>query len=134
MNKLLNFTAEGVSEIISGRSAMRYSHLYIPGKIFITHYYFFWRTVIYIVHAFFCTQLRELHSSGFHLMSVPSIQTQTGTHAFSVVVPTLWNSLSEHVKSSSSIVSFSHRLKTHLILHKFPGLLIIVDELCILYK
>jgi len=41
----------------------------------------------------------ELYSSGFHLLSVPRVKTHVGTHAFSVAVPTLWKSLSEHVKS-----------------------------------
>ena len=57
---------------------------------------------------------RELRSSGFHLLSVPRVKTHAGTRAFSVAVPTLWNSLSEHVKSSNSIVYFHHQIKTHL--------------------
>ena len=57
---------------------------------------------------------RELRSSGFHLLSVPRVKTHAGTRAFSVAVPTLWNSLSEHVKSSNSIVYFHHQMKTHL--------------------
>ena len=75
---------------------------------------------------------RELRSSVFHLLSVPRVKTHAGTGAFSVAVATLWNSLSEHVKSPNSIVSFRHPLKTHLFsLPKFPFHLIIVDELCI---
>ena len=59
---------------------------------------------------------RELRSSGFHLLSVLSVKTHTGSRAFSVAVPTLWNSLSERVKSSNSIVSFHHHspFQTHL--------------------
>ena len=64
---------------------------------------------------------RELHSSGFHLSSVPRVTTLAGTHAFSVAVPTLWNSLSEHVKSSNKIVSFCHHLKTHLFRLAYPS-------------
>jgi len=41
--------------------------------------------------------------------------------AFSVAVPTLWNSLSEHVKSSNSIVSFHHHLKIHLFRLTYPS-------------
>jgi len=41
---------------------------------------------------------RKLRSSVFHMLSVPSVKTHARTHAFSVAVPTLWNSLSEHLK------------------------------------
>jgi len=57
---------------------------------------------------------KELRSSGFHLLSVPRVKTHAGVRTFSVAVPTLWNSLSEHIKSSNSIVSFRHYLKTDL--------------------
>jgi len=57
---------------------------------------------------------RELHSSGFHSLPVPRVKTHAGIYAFSVAVPTVWNSLSEHVKSSNSRVSFHHHLKIHL--------------------
>jgi len=50
---------------------------------------------------------RELRSSRFHLLSVPRVKIRTGSRAFSVAVSTLWNSLSDHLKSSNSIVSFS---------------------------
>jgi hypothetical protein len=56
---------------------------------------------------------RNLSSSCFHL-NVPMVKTIAGTRAISVAIPTLWNSLSEHIKSSTSIVSFRHHLKTHL--------------------
>ena len=56
---------------------------------------------------------RELRSSSFHLLSVPRVKTHAGTHAFSVAVPTLWNSLSEHVKSSNRIISFYYHFKTN---------------------
>jgi len=57
---------------------------------------------------------RELCSSGFQLLSVPRVKTHAGTSAFSVAVPTLWNSLAEHAESSNRIVSFGHHLKIHL--------------------
>jgi len=40
---------------------------------------------------------RELCLSGFHL-SVPRFKTNTGNRAFSVAVPTLWNTPIEQVK------------------------------------
>ena len=64
---------------------------------------------------------RELTSSSFHLLSVPSVKTHIETRAFSVAVPTLWNTLPEHVESSNSIVSFRHHLKTHLFSLAYPS-------------
>jgi len=64
---------------------------------------------------------RELRSSGFHLLYVPRIETHAETRTFSVAVPTLWNSLSEHVKSSNIIVSFHHHLKTRLFRLGYPS-------------
>ena len=76
---------------------------------------------------------RELRSSGFHLFYVPRVKTHGGIRVFLVVVPTLWNLLSEHVKSSNSIFSFRHHLKftfsDSMILSKLPFHLNIVDEL-----
>ena len=60
---------------------------------------------------------RDLRSSGFHSLTVPRVKT----HAFSVAVPTLWNSLSEHVNSSNSTVSFCLHLKTHLFKLAYPS-------------
>ena len=58
---------------------------------------------------------REPRSSCLHLMmSVPIFKTHARTRPFSAAVPTLWNSSHEHVKSSNSVVSFRHHLKTHL--------------------
>jgi len=46
--------------------------------------------------------------------SISRVKTHAGTCAYLVAVPTLWNILSEYVKSSSSIISFRHHLETHL--------------------
>ena len=64
---------------------------------------------------------RELRSSGFRLFFVPRIKTHVGTRAFSVAVPTLWNSLPEYVKSSNSTVSSRHHLKTLLFRLAYPS-------------
>jgi len=66
------------------------------------------------------TKFRELHSSGFQLLSVPRVKTHAGTRVL-VAVPNFWNLLSEHVKSSNSIVSFRHHLKTHLFRLAYPS-------------
>jgi len=64
---------------------------------------------------------REIRSSGFHMLSVPRVKTHAGTRASSDAVPTLWNLLSDHVKSSNSIVSFRHHLKTPLFRLAYPS-------------
>ena len=66
-------------------------------------------------------KIEEFPSSGFHLLSVPRVKTHAGTRALSIAVPTLWNSLPEHVKSSDSIVSFRHHLKIHLFRLAYPS-------------
>ena len=49
-------------------------------------------------------QPRQLRSSGSNLLSVPRVKTNSGTRAFSVAAPTLWNSLPVSVKSAGNIV------------------------------
>ena len=41
---------------------------------------------------------RQLWSSGSGFLSVPKVKTNTGTRAFSVAAPTLWNSIPDGVK------------------------------------
>ena len=77
------------------------------------------RTFISIFHAFFSTQAQITPFMWFSL--IVWVKLYAGTRAFSVAVPTLWNSLSEHVKSSNSIVSFRHHLKTHLFRLAYPS-------------
>ena len=57
------------------------------------------------------SKLRGLRSTGFHFLSVPTVKTHAGARDFSDAVPTLWNSLHEHVKSSNSIFSFRYHLE-----------------------
>ena len=71
----------------------------------------------------------QMSTSGFHLLSVPRGQTHAGTAVFfSVAVPSLWNSLHEHVKSSNSMVSSHHHLKTHLFRLAYPSLVSIASD------
>ena len=60
-------------------------------------------------------QPRQLRSSNYNLLFVPSVKTNVGTRAFSVAAPTLWNSLPVCVKS---VATFRRKLKTHL--HSSP--------------
>jgi hypothetical protein len=76
---------------------------------------------------------RVLHSSGFHLLSVPRVNIHAGTRIFSVVDNILWNTHPGHVKSSNSIVSFRHPLKKKKLTFLNSLILSIwsfVDELC----
>jgi len=61
---------------------------------------FLWRTVISIFRVSLAPKPKELRSSDFHLLSISRVKTHVGARAFSVAVPTLWNSFPEHVKSS----------------------------------
>ena len=42
----------------------------------------------------------------------PTVETNIGTRAFSVVAPTLWNSLPIGVRSVGNVITFCHYLKT----------------------
>ncbi|KAL3063738.1 hypothetical protein OYC64_000136 [Pagothenia borchgrevinki] len=62
------------------------------------------------------TPTRSLRSAAANLLSLP---TQTnlkswGGRAFSVAAPTLWNSLPQYIRDSSSLTAFKTSLKTHL--------------------
>ena len=59
-------------------------------------------------------QPRQLRSSYSDLLSVPRVNTTAGTRAFSVATPTLWNSLTDRVKSAGNIISFRRHLKSYL--------------------
>ena len=70
--------------------------------------------------------LRQLRSSNFNILFVPSVKTNVGTRGFSVAAPTLSNSLPVSVKSvgNNNIATFRRKLKTHmylLILHSSPA-------------
>jgi len=45
---------------------------------------------------------------------VPRTKTKFGDRAFSVAGPTVWNSLSESVRSAETLSSFKRKLKTYL--------------------
>ena len=58
---------------------------------------------------------RSLRSSDRkRLLVVPTSKLVLGSRAFSVAAPSLWNSLPESVRMSSSVASFKASLKTHL--------------------
>ena len=62
-------------------------------------------------------QERELRSNARTLLVIPLCHSsRTANQAFSVIGPTLWNSLPSHVQSSPSLTSFKSSLKTHLFL------------------
>ena len=49
------------------------------------------------------------------------VSSHAGTRAFSVAVPILWNSLSEHVRSSNNRVPFRHHLKLTFFRLAYPS-------------
>ena len=61
---------------------------------------------------------RQLRSSNYNLLFVPSVKTNVGTSDFSVAAPTLWNSLPVSVKSVGNIATFRRKLNTNL--HNSP--------------
>jgi len=91
---------------------------------------FFWRTFISIFHVSLAPKPKGLRSSGFHLLSVPRIKPHAGTRVFSIPATTLRNSLSEHVRSQNSTVSFRHHLKTYLFRLAYPSYVSLLSYHC----
>jgi len=82
---------------------------------------------------------REFRSSVFFTSVCSQGKIQAGTRVIFSCRAYFWNSLPEHVKSSNSIVSFRHHLKTHhfqsslslLCFLSFHSIRLFVDEICI---
>ena len=51
---------------------------------------------------------------GLHFLVIPRTSSTLGDRAFSVVAPTLWNSLPVNIRCCSSLQSFKNLLKTYL--------------------
>ncbi|KAL3058296.1 hypothetical protein OYC64_010468 [Pagothenia borchgrevinki] len=62
------------------------------------------------------TPTRSLRSAAANLLSPPNRTNlkSWGDRAFSVAAPTLWNSLPQPMRDSSSLTTFKTSLKTHL--------------------
>jgi len=56
-----------------------------------------------------------LCSSTQKLLQVPFLSTDFGRHGFSYSSPATWNSIPTCIKNCSSLYSFKHHLKSHLI-------------------
>ena len=55
-----------------------------------------------------------------NLLVIPAFNTNSyDRRAFSVVVPLLWNSLSQHIRDAGSLDIFKRRLKTALFIRAF---------------
>ena len=65
-------------------------------------------------------QPRQLRSSDSNLLFVHRVKTIVGTRAFSVVAPTLCNSLPVSVKSVGNL-TFRRKQKTHLFKLAYPS-------------
>jgi len=57
--------------------------------------------------------LRTLRSSDSFLLTVPDIRTAMGRRSFSYASPTIWNTLSLHLRACTTISSFCNKLNTH---------------------
>jgi len=56
---------------------------------------------------------RSLRSSSLHLLQVPRTKTVHGDRAFSVVAPSIWNTIPLDIRNTSSVEIFRRKLKTH---------------------
>jgi len=62
---------------------------------------------------------RRLHSSNTPLLHKPTTRTHFANHAFCGTAPTIWNSLSNDVVSSTSLAVFKSTLRTFLFRQTF---------------
>ena len=69
---------------------------------------------------------QRLRSASSQDFIVPRTRTKFGDRAFSVVGPTVWNSLPESVRSAETLASFKRKLKTYLFNISFKPAFIIV--------
>ena len=61
------------------------------------------------------TPARNLRSSSKNLLKIPLVKLVSyGHRCFSFAAPTLWNSLPDYIKQSSSLSSFKTYMKTYL--------------------
>ena len=60
------------------------------------------------------TPPRKLRSSANHDLIIPTTNLKYGSRMFSVAAPRCWNMLPRELKSTQSLTSFKHSLKTHL--------------------
>jgi hypothetical protein len=71
------------------------------------------------------SQQTGLRSSSSSQLRVPRYKLSTvGVRAFPVAGAVVWNCLSQHVKSATSLTTFRSRLKTFLFKFSFPDLIV----------
>jgi hypothetical protein len=58
--------------------------------------------------------MRHLRSSGKFLLAVPRVTSANGRRSFSYAAPTVWNSLPQSLRATTSFSFFCSHLKTHL--------------------
>ena len=63
---------------------------------------------------------RYLRSTNSNRFVVPRIQTKTGSRAFSISGPALWNTLPVPIRNAKTILTFRKLLKSHLFDLAFP--------------
>ena len=63
---------------------------------------------------------RYLRSTNSNIFVVPSIKTKTGSRAFSISSPALWNTLPVPIRNAETILTFRKLHKSHLFQLAFP--------------
>ena len=58
--------------------------------------------------------MNPLRSTNSNRFVVPGIKTKTGSRAFSISGPALWNALPVPVRNAETILTFRKLLKSHL--------------------
>ena len=64
--------------------------------------------------------IKYLRSTNSNRFVVPRIRTKTGSRAFSISGPALWNALPVPVRNAETILTFRKLLKSHLFDLAFP--------------
>ena len=63
---------------------------------------------------------KYLRSTNSNIFVVPRIKTKTGSRAFSISGPALWNALPVPIRNAKTILTFRKLLKSHLFYLAFP--------------
>ena len=64
---------------------------------------------------------KYLRSTNLNRFVVPRIKTKTGSRAFSISGPALWNALPVPIRNAKTILTFRELLKSHLFVLAFPS-------------
>ena len=88
----------------------------------INHHLYADDTQIYSIYQFQTRRnlLRSCNTTNSNRFVVPRIKTKTGSRAFSISGPALWNTLPVPIRNAKTILTFRKLLKSHLFDLAFP--------------